>query len=371
MANTLDTRFPERRTINVVLTILLFAAVCAVGYCARRVILLFVLSIFFAYLLHPAVNFLERHSLHFRLCRGAAVLELYMVILILAVLLAYRFAPAMVRKTMQAVDAVPVLLDGVSSGEIADQIGARYGWNDEQKARVKTVLLRHRQNFKGLQNWIDSSLSQAAQVAAWMALIPILAIFLLRDGRSILESAFELFLPPGRREPARAVARELHLMLTNYIRAQVLLCLFSLGFYLAVLLVFRFPHAIALAFLGAALEFVPVFGWITTAMLIVGVGMANDLHWAWMGGLLLLRRVAQDYFNLPRAFGHRLEIHPLTVIFAILAGAEVGGIVGIYLSVPVAASLLVIWRLHSARLKTPERQSASEVLPISTEMARD
>ena len=365
-------QFPERRTTNVLLTILLFAAICAVAYSARHVILLFVLSVFFAYLMNPAVRFLQGHSLLFKNLRGAAVIELYVGILILIAIATYAFAPVVTRNTARLVDQVPITLDRVSTGEIAADIGDKYGWTDQQKERLKTWLVRHKDNFEGLQNWLDSSLSQAAQILGWMALIPILAIFLLRDGDRMVEAAIQMLFPQKQRQPARMVADELNAMLTNYIRAQVLLCLFSLAFYFGVLLLFRFPHAVALAVFGATLEFIPVIGWMTTAAVIVGIGMANDLHWVWMAALLLLWRVAQDYFNLPRALGHRLEIHPLIVIFAVLAGGEVGGIVGIYLAVPLAASLLLIWRLrHSPTEDGLVQDAASEVPPGLVEITRD
>jgi len=365
-------RFPERRTANVLLTILLFAAVCAVAYCARYVILLFVLSVFFAYLMNPAVRFLQQHSLFSRHLRGAAVVEAYVGILILIAIAGHTFAPALVRNTVKFVDAVPLILDRLPNGELAGDIGDKFGWSDEQKERLKTVLVRHKENFHGLQSWIDSSISQAARIVVWMALIPILAIFLLRDGNRIVETAITMVLPESQHQPARTFACELHKMLSNYMRVQVLLCLFSLGFYLPVLLLFRFPHAVGLAFLGGMLEFIPVFGWMTTAAVIVGVGIANNLHWVWMSALLLLWRVTQDYFNLPRALGHRLEIHPLTIIFAVLAGGEVGGIIGIYLAVPISALLFLIWRLRtsSVELKSAE-PLLPEVQPSYVEMTRD
>jgi predicted PurR-regulated permease PerM len=372
MTNDLKVEFPERRTANVLLTILLFAALCGIVYSARRVLLLFVLSIFFAYLMNPTVKFLQHHSLLFRDLRGPAVIEAYIGVLILIGVAIYSLAPAVVRNTVKAVDQVPIILDRVSTGEIATDIGGKYGWNDEQKARLRTVLVRHREDSQGLLKWIESSLSQAAQIVGWLALIPVLAIFLLRDGDRIVEGSIQAFFPQKHRQSARMVVYQIHAMLANYIRAQVLLCSFSLAFYTITLLIFKFPHAIALGILGGMLEFVPVIGWMSTAALVIGIGMANDLHWIWMTALLLLWRVAQDYFNLPRALGHRLEIHPLTVIFAVLAGAEVGGIVGIYLAVPLAASLFVIWRLRTHPAESPPaKDAASEPPPSLAGIARD
>jgi predicted PurR-regulated permease PerM len=372
MRGDLKMQFPERRTTIVLLSILLFTAVGAIAFMARNVILLFVLSIFFAYLMNPAVQFLQHHSLLFKNMRRAAVTEVYIGILILVTLVSYSFAPVLLRNTVKAVDQIPSVLDRLSTGEIASDIGDKYGWNDQQITRLRTVLVRHREDFQGLLKWIDRSLSQAAQIVGWMALIPVLAIFLLRDGKHIVESAIGMFFPPKHRQHARMIVYQIHAMLTNYIRAQVLLCGFSLVFYAAVLLLFEFPHAFALSVLGGILEFIPVIGWMSTAAVIIGVGMANDLHWGWMAGLLLMWRIAQDYFNLPRALGHRLEIHPLIVIFAVLAGAEVGGIVGIYLSVPLAASLWLIWKPRTCPAEGPLVKDAATELPTTlVEATRD
>jgi predicted PurR-regulated permease PerM len=70
--------FPDRRTANILLTILLFAGVCALIYSARRILLIFIFAILFAYLIDPVVKFLQRRSLFFRNLRGPAVLEVYL-----------------------------------------------------------------------------------------------------------------------------------------------------------------------------------------------------------------------------------------------------------------------------------------------------
>jgi predicted PurR-regulated permease PerM len=110
------------------------------------------------------------------------------------------------------------------------------------------------------------------------------------------------------------------------------------------MILLQFPHAFALGMLGGLLEFLPAIGWITTFAALVGVGVVNHLHWIWMAVLLGLWRVIQDYFLAPRVMGSHLKIHPLAAIFALLVGAELGGIVGIYLAVPLIASLRVIVR---------------------------
>jgi predicted PurR-regulated permease PerM len=101
--------FPDRRTANVVLTILFIAGLCAVVYCARRIILIFIFAILFTYLLNPVVKFLQRHSLFFRNLRGPAVVEVYVSIVILLAIVGYSFAPGAVRNARKLLDETPVV----------------------------------------------------------------------------------------------------------------------------------------------------------------------------------------------------------------------------------------------------------------------
>jgi len=109
------------------------------------------------------------------------------------------------------------------------------------------------------------------------------------------------------------------------------------------MILLRFPHAFALSMLGGLLEFLPALGWITTFAAIVGVGVVNHLHWIWMAVLLGRWRVIQDYFLTPRV------------------GAELGGIVGIYLAVPLMASLRVILRGRPGECLEPSSQALASV----------
>jgi predicted PurR-regulated permease PerM len=334
--------FPERRTVDVLLTILLVAGVCAAIYCARRIILIFVFAVLFAYLINPVVKFLQRHSLLCRNLRAPAVIEVYLAFVILIAAVGYRFAPGLIQNTVKAVDEVPALLDGLSTGDIATQLRGKYGWSEKQEFRLRTFLARHKEDIQGLVQRTDRFLSNTAELLGSVLLIPVLAIFFLRDGDNIADILIRLFFSPERRAKIRVLANQLHLMLTEYIRAQVLLCSLSFLFYLAALILLRFPHAFALSVLGGLLEFLPALGWITTLAAIVGVGVVNHLHWIWMAVLLGLWRVIQDYFVTPRIMGSHLKIHPLAAIFALLVGAEIGGIVGIYLAIPLMASVRVI-----------------------------
>jgi predicted PurR-regulated permease PerM len=353
--------FLDRRTADILLTTLAFATVCAAVYSARHIILIFVFAIFFAYLINPIVKFLQRHSLFFRNLRGPAVVEVYLAFVILMALTGYVLAPNVTRNTVKLMDEVPVLLDGLSTGNIATELRGEYGWTEEQEVRFRALLARHRGDIQGLVAAADQYLSNAAQLLAWLLLIPVLAIFFLRDGDHIADIFIKLFFPANRRPRIRAVAKELHVMLTRYIRAQVLLCGLSFLFYSGTMLFLQFPHAIALGVLGGLLEFVPAIGWISTAAAIVGVGIVNHSHWVLMAILLGLWRVIQDYYAAPRIMGSHLKIHPLAAIFGVLAGAKIGGIAGIYLAVPLMASMRLIWRASAGEENRRDYHSHSDV----------
>jgi predicted PurR-regulated permease PerM len=341
--------FLERRTSNVILTVAFFILLGALIYSARRVLLIFVFAVFFAYLINPIVKFMQTHSLFFRNLRGPAVLEVYLALVLVTAGAGYAFAPRVVTNTGKLVDEVPAVLDGLASGEIATQLAGEYGWSAATEVRFKTFLVRHRDGIQDLAANVDRFLVNAAHVIGYVLLIPILTIFILRDGEQLASTWIEALSPAERRAEIRAALCEVHAVLGKYMSAQVLLCALSLGFYLVTLLALHCPHAVALAILGGFLEFIPIAGWLTTFAAVLSVAVVSHSHWMWMAILFLLWRVLQDYLFCPRIMGSHLKIHPLAAIFAILVGAEVGGIVGVYLAIPLMASVRVIWQMWAAR----------------------
>src|SRR6266567_8520788 len=142
--------FLERRTADVLLTMLFFAVVCAALYSARRIILIFVFAIFFAYLIDPVVKFLQRHSLFFRNLRGPAVVEVYLTFVLLMALAGYTFAPSLATSTARVLDEAPTFLNSLSTGDIASDLRGKYGWSDAQELRFRAFLARHKQDIQSL-----------------------------------------------------------------------------------------------------------------------------------------------------------------------------------------------------------------------------
>ena len=333
--------FPDRRTVNILCTILLFSVVLAIIYVARGVLVIFTFSILFAYLIDPVVRFLQRHSFIFRNLRGPHVAEAYLCLLILIPLTIHFVVPGSLGKTTKLAKQMPAFVAGISTGEIATQIGGKYGWSEPQQQRVKSLLVQHQASIEGLaKGWERSAFS----ALAGLVVIPILAIFFLSDGANMVDSLIRMVATDDNLEELQSLARELNSMLHHYIRAKVTLAVLSLVFFSLAALLLRFPHFLALGLLAGILEFIPVAGWMISAVAIISIGAMTHAHWIWMAALIGLWRILMDYWISPRVMGHELEIHPLLAIFAVMVGGAIGGIVGIYLSVPFVALLRVLWR---------------------------
>jgi predicted PurR-regulated permease PerM len=135
------------------------------------------------------------------------------------------------------------------------------------------------------------------------------------------------------------------------------------------MLVLGFPSALPLALLAGILEFIPVAGWMVAAASIVSVGALAHSHWLWMLVLLCIWRIVMDYWIAPRVMGHELEIHPLLAIFTLMVGGAIGGIVGIYLSVPLVAMGRVVYRYFSSDVPLPESSdSCIEHLTVTSNL---
>jgi len=341
--------FPDRRTSNIVLTILLFAVLLAMVYLVRRTIVIFIFAIEFAYLIEPFVEFLQRHAPFYRNLKGPHIVTAYLAILIFLAMVAHGVTPGLSRHAGTLYREVPKLVDGLSTGEVATRLASKYQWTDEQELRLKAFLLHHREDIQGI---IDSAERLTSTLIGAIFVIPILAIFFLGSGAQLTEEAIRLFAPRENYAPVRSLADELNTMFQSYIRAKVILCGLSFLYCSSAMLALGFPYAITLGVAAGVLEFIPLAGWMISATTIVGVGVLTNSHWIWMAALLGLWRIIMDYGIAPKIMGHELELHPLLAIFAVMVGGEIGGIVGIYLSIPLVAALRVIWK-HSISASPP------------------
>jgi predicted PurR-regulated permease PerM len=331
----------DRRTASILWTILLFGLALALVYVARTVIIIFCFAILFAYLIDPVVRFIQRHSLLFKRLRGPHVAEAYLALLIFIALIFHVLAPGFLGRSAKLLQRLPTLSDRLATGEIAADLGNKYGWDENQILRLKTSLVQHHSD---IQNMTVAAERLATTGIGAVVVIPILAIFFLSAGESLANQVIQLVSNKENYEEFQSLAAELNTMLRHYIRAKVTLGALSLAYVSIASLTLRFPHPLALGVLAGTLEFLPIAGWMIAATTIVSLGALIHAHWICMAVFLGVWRMLMDYWIAPRVMGHELEIHPLLAIFTLMAGAAVGGFVGVYLALPVVAALRVVWR---------------------------
>ena len=350
--------FPDRRTVNVLLTILLFATVLVIAYIARAVIVIFCFAILFAYLIDPVVRFLQSHSLLFKNLRGPHIAEAYLALLLLLGLIVYALAPGSFGRTAATLQQIPVVAERLSTGEFATDLGSKYEWSDTQTVRVKTFLVQH---HSVIQNAAASLRRFAVGAVGALFLIPILAIFFLSDGENLANQAIQLISTKENFSFVASLADDLNAMLRHYIRAKVILGGLSFSYVTTASLALGFPRALTLGALAGVLEFIPMAGWMVATATIVTLGVVTHSHWILMLLLLGIWRLLVDYWIAPRVLGRELELHPLLAIFTLMVGGAVGGLAGAYLSLPIAAAIRVIWRklAHNKQLA-----ASSEVIDI-------
>jgi predicted PurR-regulated permease PerM len=336
-----------RVVLRILLILLAFVALLWVIYRLTAVLLLIVLSIFFSYLVAPLVDFVQRPiSIGGRarvIPRGLAIMVVYIVLFFGVGLVIYFLIPQV----------------SAQFPEFKQQAIVYY-----QKIRSNTDSLsqyfRQRRMPEGVGRYVDGLLAQGGELVRlafermlgwiifipWLVLIPILSFFFLKDADAFRRSVLAM-LPRGRlRWRGDEFFQDVNSTLAAYIRAQLTACLLvgimcTIGFWALGL-----PSPLVLGLIASVFEFIPLVGPLTIAILAALLGLLHSGIWVAFLVLLFLGvlRVVQDYVIYPRIIGTGIHLHPLAVIFAILAGAEIAGIAGIFLAIPVIAVLTVTYR---------------------------
>ena len=331
----------DSRTARVLITVLLFALGLGFLYVARATLIAFLFAIFFAYLMSPLVNHLER------LLRGRvrAIVVIYALLIALVIVFFVLVGPRVTQQGARLGRSLPTLLSQLSSGQITNQLGVEHGWSRNTTELVQSFLVNHEDDITQLAQRIGLRTADVAKQAWLLFVVPLLSIFFLKDGHAFSDFALSTIQSRPQREFLENVLNDLNRMLAHFIRAQLTLAALTLVVYSAFLGMMRVPYALVLGTIGGMLEFVPVVGPLVGALTIITVALLMGYkHWLVLIIFLGVWRLIQDYVSSPRIMGESMELHPLAAIFGVMAGGEVAGILGIYLSIPVMASLRIVWR---------------------------
>jgi predicted PurR-regulated permease PerM len=330
----------DLRVLRGVWTAFLFVLAIALVYLARGTIIIFTLAIFLAHLLAPLVNRLDQHTPR-KISRTLSLAIVYLVLLGIAFAI---LVPVGSKIGDQASALAARLPDALKSDYLSRIPLPR--WLEAWRAQI-TIFLA--EQTVGLGDRVLPMLKQIGPgilaglgnaVAA--VLIPILSFFFLKDGRAMRNALIES-VPTDRRSLAEEILDDLHVLVAQYIRALVLLAMATFASYSIFLSAVGAPYAVLVAGLAGVLELIPVVGPLTAAIVALLIaGLSGFPHVVWILVFLIIYRMFQDYVLSPYLMSSGVELHPLMVLFGVLAGEQVAGVPGMFFSVPVIAALRII-----------------------------
>lgn len=343
----------DRRALSFVWTVFLFALIVACIYQVRRTLMIFALALFFSHLLAPVVAFFERTGPR-RVPRLLILVLVYVALLAVIVLVLISVGA---RIGEQAASLASHMQDLVKQGNPLDRMPLP-SWFEFARPRLAELLRQRLSDFG--DNVLPFLSSAGGQILSGIGnvlstiLIPILSFFFLKDGPEMREAVVDSF-SRSNQTVVNEILGDLHLLLAQYIRALMLLAISTFIFYMGFLSIASVPYAILLAGIAAILEFIPVVGPLTAAAVVMLVAaFTGYAHLLWIVMFLVIYRIFQDYVLSPYLMSSGVEIHPLLVLFGVLAGEQIAGVPGMFFSVPVMAALRVLY----VRLRRQRRASS-------------
>jgi predicted PurR-regulated permease PerM len=339
----------DRKAARSTWTAALIVLLLVVVYLMRQTLFIFVLALLFAYLLSPLVDLLDRFLPASR-TRAPALALAYLIFVGIVVLGAVQIGSRVVEQANTLGKSFP---DKLKAWEQPAPETTTTVSSLKQQAleRVRSEIGKHSSDlFSALPQAGVQFLTIASNVI-YVVIIPVLAFFFLKDGREARQHLLDLVEEGPRRTLVDDLLADVHLLLAHYMRALVLLSFATFVAYSIFFAILGVPYSMLLSVLAAALEFIPMIGPLSAALVILIVGGVGGSSVLAIVIFLLAYRMFQDYVLSPHLMGQGVELHPLVVLFGVFAGAEIAGVAGTFLSVPVLALIRIVYlRVRKARL---------------------
>jgi predicted PurR-regulated permease PerM len=307
-------------------------------YLLRSTLFLFILAVLFAYLLAPLVNLIDR-ILPGKRTRTPALALSYVLVVGLVVLGASLLGSRVVQQANELALTFPNTLKGweaIFQNRVPDS--------------MKTELTVRVNAFIGSLPGYGLQFLALLGNLIYVVIIPILAFLCLKDGALVRRHILSFMEPGPQRKLLDNILADMDLVLAHYMRALVLLSATTFTCYSIFLTVVGVHYSILLGVMAGMLEFIPLIGPLAAGLVTLAVGGVLSGHVVTVLIFLVVFRLFQDYVASPHLMGHGVELHPLLVLFGVFGGAELAGIAGTFLSVPVLALVRVLYlRVYQAR----------------------
>lgn len=348
----LDPSTPSIRSIVrvVVVTLVIWTiANFALGIISSLTHLFFmiVLSVFFAYLIEPLVQMIRRPfegTTRDRLMpRTAAIATAYILVFSVIGIAVTLLAPVVTEQAKQLSTSLPEYTSSMQAK--FNQFNNRYIRYRMPEAIQAQITEKTGAVVGEIGTQVTNFVIGLVSYAPWLILIPILAFFFLKDANLFRIQLLRLFPSGDWRTRIESVLHDVNSTLAAYVRAQLISCVLIGSLCAAGFSLLGVNYALLLGLAAGILEFIPLIGPLTIGIIAISIASLEDGWEAFYVFLFLgILRILQDYIFYPRIVREGIHLHPLAIILSVLAGEQVAGIPGVFLSIPVVALLTVLYR---------------------------
>lgn len=320
-------------------------------YVFRAILMPFVAAMAVAYLLDPVCDRIERMGASRTL---ATTIVTIIFILVFAVVV-ISLMPLLINQISSLAQALPGYFKSLSNFLQDLLANVRERLPDSQVEKFQSMLGQSLDWFVGvLTGLLGKVVSGGVAIANLVSLIfitPVVAFYLLRDW-DMLVNRIDRWLPRDEAETIREQVRKVDVTLAGFVRGQSMVCLILGTFYAVALSLAGLNFGLIIGLTAGILAFIPYVGTIVGFVASMGVALVqfDDIaSQLLILAIFVLGQAVEGNFLTPKLVGERVGLHPVWVIFALLAGGALLGFTGILLAVPVAAVIGVLVRFTLER----------------------
>ena len=335
-----------KRNRNLMIWLTLFVLFCAAVYVLRSVLMPFVAGIIIGYLLDPWASKFEKWGMS---RTWATILTILLVILILV--------PAL------------IALFGIIDSQLGHFLSVLPQYLSSFLKKIEPVIAGLQDRFPALEpekireairGNMDNTLKMAAgilrkvvsggfalvNVISLLLITPVVAFYMLRDWDAFVAKVDDL-LPKHSKKSIEKQAKEIDGILSSFIRGQLSVCVLLGLFYAIGLYIVGLDLGVLVGFVAGIISFIPYVGSIFGFVVSLGIAFAQFDTWmpiAQVVGVFMVGQFIEGNFLTPNLVGDSVGLHPVWVMFALLAGGVLLGFLGLMIAVPVAAIIGVLVR---------------------------
>jgi predicted PurR-regulated permease PerM len=314
----------------------------------RDVLMPFAAGLVLAYLLDPIVDRLERIGLN-RLWASLLIISAFIALFVAALIVA---VPLLASQTTAFIDKVPGYILRLQTvlteqgGPLLERIGGEKVMADLQKSLGDIAG----QGVSWLGKFLTSIWSGGQALVGLLSLLvvtPVVAFYLLLDWDHMV-TKIDGWVPLAQRETVREIARDIDGAIAGFLRGQTLVCLVLGMIYAVGLFAIGLNFGVLIGISAGLLSFIPYVGSLLGLVVAVGVAVAQFWPDATLIGLVLAVFVIGQFIEgnvlSPKLVGESIGLHPVWLMFALLAAGSLFGFLGLLISVPLAAAIGVLIR---------------------------